>query len=448
MSIYEFEDRFSGRYFGKYRGIVEDNQDPKGLFRIKAIVPVVMGFEDSLGWAYPLPVTGGGKNIGDTWLPAKGDYVWVEFEGGDTSSPLWAPGPWAIREGGSTAPKHARAQPDVMDYAARDMGNTSPSQFAGTYGHVRSIQGYDGSLLEFDATPSAERVQLAHFSGSRLEMFSDGGVEEVCISNNRKLVTGIQNVRVGARDELVMGNKRQKVDGLTENQFVGNVSETYSSLAQTGKTLTGSWDGSYSLETAGEYSLKSLGNGALSFAGQLATMVGTNLQMAVMDNLSISASNVTTGIGSASPQPAIFMQGYNGPVTVKATDVTGAALASSLTLDASVVALAHESVWEVSSTVLGTLGQIRLSSDVSPALPSVSLGSGTLKESLVLGTQLVNLLSNIVLHLKAHTHPTGTGMSGFAADPASVAITAAADITLAIPSSAVGGILSGYSETS
>lgn len=453
MNIYEFEDRFSGRYFGKYRGVVDDNQDPKNLFRIKAIVPVVMGSEESLGWAFPLTLTGGGKNVGDTWLPAKGDYVWIEFEGGDTSSPLWSAGPWPIREGVSTAPKHARAEPDVMDYAVRDMGNTSPSQFEGTYGHVRSIQGYDGSLLEFDATPSAERVQLAHFSGSRLEMFSDGSVEEVCIANNRRLVMGVQNVRVGARDELIMGNKKQQVDGLTENQFVGNVAETYTTVTQTGKNFTGNWEGLYELNLDGEYRVSSLGNGALSFTGQLSTMAGSNMQVAVMEYLSISASSSLSVPGVSTNPPSILMHGYNGTVKMKATDVSGKALGASLTLDASLAAIAHESTWKVflgpEDPPTPALGQIQLTSALAPAEgPNVHLGSGILpKEPIVLGNQLILLLNNILTYMKTHMHPTGTGMSG-TADPAAVAVAGLVESQLTIDSKAVGGILSGYPETS
>lgn len=452
MFNYEFDERFAGRYFGKYRGWVEDIQDPKGLFRIKAVVPSVMGPDDALGWAFPTPITGGGNNVGDTWLPAKGDYVWIEFEGGDPSAPVWSAGPWAIRGGGSTAPKHARGVADMTDYSVRGIGNTSPTQFQGEYGHVRTIQGHDGSFLEFDGTPSAQRLMLSHFSGSRIEMFADGGVEEVCIANNRKLVTGVQNVRVGARDEQILGIHKLKVDGITEADYAGNVTENYTSLAQSGKSFTGLWGGDYRLQADSSYSVQSLGNGALSFTGQLSMLAGANMQLAVMEDLSISASKATTGVvGTQSATPSINVHGYNGTVEIKSTDVSGIIQTASLVLDAGTPGT-MESIWEVyagTSDDSVPFGQITLNNSVAPLSgPNVMLGSSASREPLVLGETLVALLKNIIMHLKFHAHPTGTGMSGPAADPGSLKITTDADLLLLYPKGTPGGILSGYSATS
>ena len=63
MGDHEFRDRFSGRYFGKYRGIVADTADPKKLNRIKAKVPHVMGVDQELGWALPIPNTDFGPTL-------------------------------------------------------------------------------------------------------------------------------------------------------------------------------------------------------------------------------------------------------------------------------------------------------------------------------------------------------------------------------------------------
>lgn len=75
------------RFYGKYRGTVSDNQDPQSLARLKARVPEVLGEEDS-GWALPaLPYAG--DNTGLYTVPAVGAGVWVEFEAGDVSRPIW-----------------------------------------------------------------------------------------------------------------------------------------------------------------------------------------------------------------------------------------------------------------------------------------------------------------------------------------------------------------------
>lgn len=75
------------RHFGKYRGLVVDNQDPKNLARIRAKVPEVLQDVDT-GWALPsLPYAGNGS--GFYRVPPPGAGVWIEFEAGDVSRPIW-----------------------------------------------------------------------------------------------------------------------------------------------------------------------------------------------------------------------------------------------------------------------------------------------------------------------------------------------------------------------
>ena len=137
MRIYpEFEDRYAGRYFGKYRAFVVSTDDPDKLGRISVKVPVVLGDEES-GWALPAPSTGGRTNVGDFRCPKRGDYVWIEFEEGDPARPIWQAGPWALRVEGSQMPLHSKGAGDLTDYSYRDFGNVPPTQFEGTYGNVR-----------------------------------------------------------------------------------------------------------------------------------------------------------------------------------------------------------------------------------------------------------------------------------------------------------------------
>jgi uncharacterized protein involved in type VI secretion and phage assembly len=75
-------------FFGKYRGVVSDVQDPLNMARIRARVPDVLG-DDESGWAMPcLPFAGSG--MGFFALPGVGAGVWIEFEHGDPDRPIWA----------------------------------------------------------------------------------------------------------------------------------------------------------------------------------------------------------------------------------------------------------------------------------------------------------------------------------------------------------------------
>ena len=76
-----------GRYLGKYRGTVVTNVDPMRQGRIQVRVPDVLG-ETPSSWAMPcFPVAG--PQMGVYVIPPVGAGVWVEFEQGDLSYPIW-----------------------------------------------------------------------------------------------------------------------------------------------------------------------------------------------------------------------------------------------------------------------------------------------------------------------------------------------------------------------
>ena len=78
-------ERVRGRFYGKYRGIASA-VDP-ATCRIKAKVPAVFGDVES-GWCLPC-VPYAGPGVGIAFLPEMGSGVWIEFEGGDVSYPIW-----------------------------------------------------------------------------------------------------------------------------------------------------------------------------------------------------------------------------------------------------------------------------------------------------------------------------------------------------------------------
>jgi len=84
------------RVFGKFRGLVVDNTDPLNLGRIQASVPEVLG-EVPTGWATPCAPYAG-TAAGFFSVPPVGAGVWMEFEGGDVSRPIWAGCYWGAGE--------------------------------------------------------------------------------------------------------------------------------------------------------------------------------------------------------------------------------------------------------------------------------------------------------------------------------------------------------------
>lgn len=85
-------DLVKNRYFGLYRGVVIDTADQTERGRLKVKVPSVLG--DQQLWAMPcVPYAGDG--VGFYAMPPLGTGVWLQFEGGDPSYPVWTGFFWA-----------------------------------------------------------------------------------------------------------------------------------------------------------------------------------------------------------------------------------------------------------------------------------------------------------------------------------------------------------------
>ncbi len=92
--VTELLDRVRNRFYGKYRGTV--TAIDADTLRIKAKVPAVLG-DSETGWCMPcVPYAGDG--VGFAFLPESGAGVWIEFEGGDVSYPIWVGCYWRTGE--------------------------------------------------------------------------------------------------------------------------------------------------------------------------------------------------------------------------------------------------------------------------------------------------------------------------------------------------------------
>lgn len=100
-----FMERAERKYWGKYRGFVQDNNDPEQLGRLKVTVPSLLA-DAVTGWASAaVPYAGAG--IGFFFIPQAGDLVWVEFIEGELDHPVWTGGAWGKPGGQSELPQEA-----------------------------------------------------------------------------------------------------------------------------------------------------------------------------------------------------------------------------------------------------------------------------------------------------------------------------------------------------
>ena len=74
----------NARFYGIYRGVVYSSDDPLNLHRLQLKVPQILA-DQHTEWAWPVEKPGVTTNT-----PKVGQGVWVMFEGGDPSYPIWA----------------------------------------------------------------------------------------------------------------------------------------------------------------------------------------------------------------------------------------------------------------------------------------------------------------------------------------------------------------------
>ena len=84
----QIAERMRNSHFGKYRGLVTNVDDPLKIGRVTAKVPEIFGEDQDAPWALPA-VPFAGKKHGLVLLPEVNDGVWIEFEAGDISRPIW-----------------------------------------------------------------------------------------------------------------------------------------------------------------------------------------------------------------------------------------------------------------------------------------------------------------------------------------------------------------------
>lgn len=92
--LQELIDQVRSRFYGKYRGVVTDVD--ASTMRIKAAVPSVLPMGGT-GWCMAC-VPYAGPQTGFVMMPEVGSGVWIEFEGGDVSCPVWVGMYWQSGE--------------------------------------------------------------------------------------------------------------------------------------------------------------------------------------------------------------------------------------------------------------------------------------------------------------------------------------------------------------
>lgn len=195
-------------FSGNMRGTVVDNRDPLGKGRVR--VRVFGVFDElqtnAIPWAeYADPLMGGGRDSGGTFIPDEGDKVWVFFESGDHTQPVYFAG-----------------APSMLDLPITiDEGYPQTRMFKTKAGHVISLNDESGN----------ETIRIIHKSGTYTEYQPDGSIKEVVVGDYHQTVMGNKTV-------VVVGDHALNVNGKSDTNVLGNITNvsggntTHSSLGE------------------------------------------------------------------------------------------------------------------------------------------------------------------------------------------------------------------------
>ncbi|MEV0293907.1 phage baseplate assembly protein V [Nocardia sp. NPDC050710] len=176
--VADLVERSERRFYGKYRGIVVDNEDPARLGRLKVMVPSVLGPDVVTGWATACVPYGGSAGNGFLFIPELRAGVWIEFEEGDLEFPIWVGTYWCKPGGNSQAPR-----PRLDDGTEAGDVQQSPTRriITTVKGHTLQFEDADGSetvvvregTRGHSITMNKDGVKIVDATGNALEMSAE-----------------------------------------------------------------------------------------------------------------------------------------------------------------------------------------------------------------------------------------------------------------------------------
>jgi len=294
---------------GIYLGLVEKNNDPEGLGRLKVRVPTVYGIlggtvgaipVDLLPWALPMGLPAGGSNTsgGFSMLPDIGDQVAVQFLDGEPEKPTWQ---WLMQN------RNQAQTLRLHQYVANDNQTGAPARTILTRnGHSLEIRPEKVTLTTAEGQQVLLQTSQAEGGGAAALQTPKGQAVRISDLNQNMVLQALDAIVASGKKVMVNAPtsaliKTERLTLMAGSSMIVVEGNTISITTASGAAMIVDADGNVAVNSAGGASVsiendkvqigEPLGTGAVIEAGK----ISINAPQCVMNT---SAFSIGTGEGS------------------------------------------------------------------------------------------------------------------------------------------------------
>jgi len=243
--------RFDDNKSTFYRAVIEDNNDPQKLGRVRVRIMGVHPDDkvkvppDTLPWAEVMVsnIFGLNTGIGISAVPLNGTWCWVFLESGDYNKPVVVglsvgtavdvSGQDTFKDPDGVFPMKDRLdesdinrlsrveklsetikqkiedkQDKEGEFTAGETIEPLPKDGDGAYPDITTVETKSGHVITVDDTPGNERIRLYHKSGSYMELRPDGTMVTKTVKNKHATTTENVYEHIIKSMELIIDESR------------------------------------------------------------------------------------------------------------------------------------------------------------------------------------------------------------------------------------------------
>lgn len=171
-----------------------------------------------------------------------------------------------------------------------------PPAYAAEYPFNKVLESESGHLMEFDDTPGAERIHLAHRAGTFSEWYPSGSKVEKIVKNNYQIILSDDHLYVVGRVNMTVGSD-------ANIRVVGNANIQAENDLNIGvaKDVNFTVGGDFKVKASQGIYFESGGEFNAKIGGQSNIEAGSSLNLFAGGSVNIDGSDVKAELGAAGP---------------------------------------------------------------------------------------------------------------------------------------------------